>query len=238
MIPLFEKLYKTFFSREDNPAKAIPYKVHPAPPYHPIYFAKPSETFAVGYSPAEFKELTGVTYLPHLQFDSLSSLRQVRRQCHYMIGDKTISPSVKWLGIFFAKELAQGFVNDVHIRWIDETIGYGVFASRRYNRGEYIGEYTGIVKKTGFFSENLNEFCFHYPTDNLFIHVHTIDPKYKGNEMRFMNHSNKPNCEAFVCYFDSLLHVCIRTIQTVEKGTELTFDYGKDWWGDRSVQTI
>lgn len=223
------------FRLEDNPKKAIPYKIHPPAPYRPIYFTKKSETFPVGYNPEEYKKITGITYLPHLQFDSLTSLNQVRRQCQFMVANKYLSPSVKWLGIFFAKELSQGFVNDVFIQWIDEKIGYGVFANRHFAPGEYIGEYTGVVKRTRFFAQNLNEFCFHYPTDNRFIHIHTIDAKHKGNETRFMNHNNKPNCEAFICYFDTLLHVCIRTIKEVKKGEELTYHYGKDWWGDRAV---
>lgn len=234
MIAFFQKLYKAF-RLEDYPKQAIPYKIHPPAPYRPIYFAKQSETFAIGYTPEEFKKITGITYLSHLQFDSLSSLRQVKRQSQFLLGNKYLSPSVKWLGTFFAKELAQGFVNDVVIQWIDNTIGYGVFANRNFSPGEFIGEYTGVVKRTRFFAQNINEFCFHYPTDNLFVHVHTIDAKYKGNETRFMNHNNKPNCEVFVCYFDSLLHVCIRTIRRVEKGAELTYHYGKDWWGDRAV---
>lgn len=217
---------------------SIPYKVHPAPLNRPILLAKEGETYAASCTPAEFKQITGVTYLTHLEFDSLASLKRAERQSRFVMANPTVTPSLKWLGTFFKKELTYGFVNDVVIQWIDDTIGYGVFATRDFSPGEYIGEYTGVVKKSRFFAQNINEYCFHYPTHNFFINVHTIDAKYKGNETRFMNHQNTPNCEAFGCFFDNLMHVCIRTVQNVTRGTELTYDYGKDWWGDRSILSI
>jgi SET domain len=233
-------LIKNFFSRrvEEHPYRSIPYKVHPTPPYHPILLAKEGESFAVGYSPAEFKQITGVAYLAHLEFDCLASLKRAERQSRFVMSNPEVSPSLRWLGTFFSKELSEGFVNDVVIQWIDDTIGYGVFANRNFSPGEFIGEYTGVVKKSRFFYQNINEYCFHYPTHSLFINVHTIDAKYKGNETRFMNHHNAPNCEAFGCFHDNLMRVCIRTIQNVARGTELTYDYGKDWWGDRAVLSI
>lgn len=235
---IISRLRNVLFPKKEELKSSIPYKTHPAPPFRPIFFGKPGESFAVGYSAAEFKEITGVTYLTHLEFENLTTFRRIQRQSRFALGNPDISPSIKWLGTFFDKELMYGFVNDVVIRWIDDAIGYGVFAGRNFSPGEYIGEYTGIVKKSHFFAQNINEYCFHYPVDNYFINVHTIDAKYKGNETRFMNHHNQPNCEAFGCFHDHLMHICIRTAQNIEKGTELTYDYGKDWWGDRAIFKI
>lgn len=203
-----------------------------------IFFSNPGETFAVGFTPAEFEEKTGVIYLSHLEFDSYAVLTRVKKQSRKEIRYPYISPSVKWLGTFFAKELESGFVNDVVIRWIDDRIGFGVFARRDFSKGEFIGEYTGVVKRSHFFKSNINLFCFHYPVINQFINVHTIDAEQKGNETRFINHSLSPNCEPFVCYHEGLLHVCIRTKERISKGEELTYQFTTGWWKDRIAQTM
>lgn len=181
----------------------------------PIFFSRPSETFAVGYSPREFQELTGVVYLPHLQFLDLDTLIRVKTQCARAYRLNAIDSSMKWLGAFYKKELSTGFVNDVAIRWINEEIGFGVFANRTIKKGEFIGEYTGVVKRCRFFHKNVNDYCFHYPIYNLLINVHTIDAEKKGNETRFINHKIEGNCTSFICYYDHLLHVCIRAREEI-----------------------
>ena len=55
-----------------------------------------------------------------------------------------------------------------------------------------------------------------------------IDPTYKGNLARFINHSCDPNCETQKWHVLGEVCVGIFTLRDVNEGEELTFNYGFD----------
>lgn len=55
-----------------------------------------------------------------------------------------------------------------------------------------------------------------------------IDPTYKGNLARFINHSCDPNCETQKWHVLGEVCVGIFTLKDVNEGEELTFNYGFD----------
>lgn len=55
-----------------------------------------------------------------------------------------------------------------------------------------------------------------------------IDPTYKGNLARFINHSCDPNCETQKWHVLGEVCVGIFTLKDVYEGEELTFNYGFD----------
>ncbi len=102
--------------------------------------------------------------------------------------------------------------------------GLGVFATRRIRKGTRIIEYTGER-----ISPEEAGACY---DDDAMEHHRTylfqiddeayIDAARGGNEARFINHSCDPNCAAFL--EDG--RVFIEAIRTIERGSELTYDYG------------
>ena len=55
-----------------------------------------------------------------------------------------------------------------------------------------------------------------------------IDPTYKGNMARFINHSCDPNCETRKWNVRGEIEVGIVSIKDIKEGEELSFDYKFD----------
>lgn len=101
--------------------------------------------------------------------------------------------------------------------------GLGAFAIRRIRKGaciiEYIGERITPSEADKRYDDNLAE----HPYVLLFsLDKHTvIDAGVGGNESRFINHSCQPNCETII----EKRQVFIKSIRTISKGEELTYEY-------------
>lgn len=89
--------------------------------------------------------------------------------------------------------------------------GKGAFARRKIRKNTQIGTYEGPIRK----KRNGMHVLWVEEEDGT---VFGIDGK---NVLRYLNHSSTPNAE-----FDGADLYAIRTIQ---KGDEITFDYGEDW---------
>ncbi|MEC7839831.1 MAG: SET domain-containing protein-lysine N-methyltransferase [Chlamydiota bacterium] len=179
----------------------------------------------------EFERLTSLQYLYHLSFKDKAVYEKIKRLCKRGIQNNTISKRAEWLGIRYRREILHGIVNDVYIQWINNQMGFGLFANTFLNKWDFIGEYTGVIRPCTYFFANVNEYCFRYPLYRIGYHVYTIDSQDCCNETSFINHSNNPNCESIVTFNNDILHVGIRTIRDIQKNEELTIDYGNNMWG-------
>ena len=125
------------------------------------------------------------------------------------------------------------FVANVSIRWIDDDVGYGVFAEEDFEAGTYIGEYTGQVRTLNRWRPDSNAYCLQYPTRLFSWKYFIIDAFKEGNETRFINHNDVPNLQLSCAVDRGLSHLIFFTNRKVKKGEELTFDYGPDFWRHR-----
>jgi len=89
--------------------------------------------------------------------------------------------------------------------------GTGAFANKKIKEGEYIGTYHGPKTQQN---------------DTYVLWIYDLDDEESAqgidgqNLLRYLNHSTQPNCE-----FNEL---DLYALQDIEKGQELTFDYGED----------
>ncbi len=97
--------------------------------------------------------------------------------------------------------------------------GRGVFAKRRFERGEVIGEIRGTVIDD---PEYGSDYCMRFG-DALII-----EP---ASPFRYVNHSCEPNC-ALVCFIgwdeETAAHrrkLCLRSLASIGPGEQLTIDY-------------
>jgi SET domain-containing protein len=60
-----------------------------------------------------------------------------------------------------------------------------------------------------------------------------IDAEEKGNFTRFINHSDEPNLTSRWIVVDGIYHVILFANQLIPKGTQLTYDYGPNYWSQR-----
>jgi uncharacterized protein len=101
--------------------------------------------------------------------------------------------------------------------------GRGLFASAPIKEDEYIIEYTGEYIPTSV-ADTLegNRYLFQIDTH------WTIDGSKEENTARFVNHSCDPNCYAWI----EQGRVYYRAARDIEKGEELTIDYGQEYFED------
>lgn len=185
------------------------------------------------YTVEEFERIFGVSYIEANVFFTLSFLEQVINDCPWLLAHTVFGFEHRRLGSYLRTKVSQGFVEDVSIAWIDDTIGYGLFAAKALEKESYIGEYVGVVRKINRFSPEYNEYCLHYPSRFFSYNYYCIDAEHAGNETRFINHSDTPNLKP-VCILDrNLLHIVFFTLRAIAEGEELCFDYGKSFWRKR-----
>ena len=60
-----------------------------------------------------------------------------------------------------------------------------------------------------------------------------IDAEKGGNLTRFINHSDQPNLEPIGVFWKGSLHIILRSLKKIQKGEQLTYDYGADYWSRR-----
>lgn len=183
--------------------------------------------------PSEFSHFFEAHYYPHLHFKTPQFLHQKLREAPLLISYTPVGYGVRKDGKKYRQEIATGYVADTVIRWIDEEIGYGLFAGVDFREGDYIGEYTGNVRQVKRLYKDLNSYCFHYPTRWFSWNYTVIDSIDQGNETRFINHSEMPNLQPRWLYDRGLMHLVFIAAKFIPKGTQLTFNYGKDFWETR-----
>lgn len=181
----------------------------------------------------QFEKTFDVEYLPNLYFENLKQLRSVYTKCKKALKIGDIAEKEIWLGTYFEEEITSGKTPKVYIKWIDEYKGYGLFALQNLPSGTFIGEYTGFLRKYKRRMDVKNSFCFEYPIGTAAKSKYTIDAKYMGNHIRFVNHSSRPNIIPHLAYCKNMIHVILRASQFIPKGTELTYDYGPRYWQKR-----
>lgn len=190
----------------------------------------------IDYALKRFQKVFGVKYLPTLVFEDYDELIKVIRNCPLVLRT-SIGKENRELGEKYRLEISQGYVADLTIKWIDPSIGYGVFANKPLEKGVYVGEYTGLVRQLYRFQPDHNAYCFHYPTKFWSWEYYMIDALWQGNELRFLNHHEQPNLEPACLVDRGLLHMVFFTNQEVPAGTELTFNYGSDYWRHKRKRT-
>jgi hypothetical protein len=115
--------------------------------------------------------------------------------------------------------------------WLDKQkssiAGFGIFAARLFRPGEictrYMGKKTSSVAVSKRMLKKSKGYVFKFQTSN--NKEMWVAPDLSKSYMygHFLNHSNEPNCVV-----DKLSGI-ITTIYQINKGDELTIDYGKDY---------
>lgn len=191
------------------------------------------ETLSI-HTPADFEQFFGVAYLPGLRFDTEKTQERLKSLAAKASRKDWISARQKWLGHYYGQSLQHEVHLDLTIAWIDEKIGYGVWTNVDLPAHAYIGEYAGILRKRRFFGRWKNRYCFDYNVGEGRESGYVIDAQDAGNHTRFINHSFRPNVEPASIYCDGLFHVILYAPRAIPAGSQLSYDYGEDYWKKRS----
>jgi len=128
------------------------------------------------------------------------------------------------------------YARRVEARFIDEKVGYGVFAKKGIPKGEVLGVYTGKLKLLEGDSHSKYLFSFHAKA----LKDVLVDGKNAGNWTGLMNHSpyksKMTNVDVKEFFYNGLPYIIFFAYKPIRKGEQLLYDYGDDYWDALSTK--
>jgi len=182
------------------------------------------------YTIQELESHLKFNYLSHIAFETSADREEIRRRGLDKLKNNEISKKSQEFGNKFIKKIEASYIPDVSIRWLNESLGYGLFSEESLSVGCYVGEYTGVVRKNDRrYLEPLNNYCYEYPVPDYVGRSFVVDAT-NGNLTRFINHSFNPNLKPVHVFCDGFYHLIFLAIRPIEKGTQLCYNYGQSYW--------
>jgi hypothetical protein len=176
------------------------------------------------------ERLDSLFFVSNPVFENEQTLYKILSHSQKQKAKDQIPPEKTWMGIYFDKEMQQGVHSSVSIRFIDEEVGFGVFAEQRILSCSFVGEYTGIIQETTRKGMKNKKYCIHYAASQMGRRNFIIDAEKMGNFTRFINHSTNPNLSLQSVYWRGMPRMIFIALKEIEEGTQLTFDYGTFFW--------
>lgn len=178
------------------------------------------------FAAKDFEKL-GIRYLDHLEYavpgQEMPHVKTKIKHAKYNLK--------KYCPLIIARTQAP-----VYIQFINDTIGYGVFAREDIAPGQMIGEYTGVVKRSDF-SKRKEDFDYAWGLPKPTTCV--IDAKDAGNFTRFINHTDAAFNVDMVCIpCKGTWHLVYIANQSIKKGKQLLANYGKHYWDGRNKKPL
>ena len=143
------------------------------------------------------------------------------------------------LAVRYGPLIGQAAMAPIYIRRINKTIGFGVFAARDIRRGDFIGEYAGVVQISGKHTHCYNE-DKGYESDYSWYYLDTIEKgpdleingRLEGNEMRFVNHGDQPNLCVEHTLYQGQWVLFFTAATDIKKDEQLLISYGEAYWDE------
>lgn len=192
----------------------------------PNFLDQPNVTFP---DRALFESFPKIEYLLQPLFESVSIFDEVISRTKKAKREDAIPLEKIWMGIYFDKEIQTGTHPKVSIRFINESVGFGVFAEQRIPSCAFAGEYLGVVqeRKKKKLKDKIHTVGY---TVWEKAKKYIIDAERMGNFTRFINHSAKPNLSLQSVYWRDIPRMIFVALKEIPEGTQLTFDYGAMYW--------
>lgn len=163
-------------------------------------------------------------------FDSYEILEEVLAFTKKAKKEDRIPQERVWLGAYFNLELEKGVHPLVSIQFINDEVGFGVFAGQKIPACSYVGEYTGVIKRRDAKKIKNEIYSVRYSIWDLLKKKYVLDAKEKGNFTRFINHSKTPNLSLQSVYWRGIPRMVFVSLRKISLGEQLSFDYGTFFW--------
>jgi len=102
------------------------------------------------------------------------------------------------------------------------SAGLGLFATKKYVKGDLIIEYTGETISEPEANERGGKYLFEL--NDMWV----IDGKDRKNTARYINHSCLPNAYPELSEDETQVHIYAK--KKISPGDEITYHYGKDYF--------
>lgn len=184
----------------------------------------------------EFEKATQAAFVPQLDFADWALQADLAKRGEKLQKKEKLTREQLWFGAYYKKEIESLFFPDVVVKWIDPSLGWGIFANRDFKKLEYIAQYSGKVRKRQKVDDK-NAYCFEYVHAQGHPTPYIIDARDQGGISRYINHSATPNLLPALATLNQITHVILIASQPIPKGTQLCYDYGPDYWSRRTPPT-
>ena len=131
--------------------------------------------------------------------------------------------------------LDHGCIDDrrIYAALISPERGYGAFADVYIPPWTIIGEYTGVITNKKFNTD----YAWNYYSEPLDASGNKMslrtDARMRGNMLRFVNHSDDPNCSVIHIPYQNRWRTLYISNTGLLPDQELTIFYGKNYWKER-----
>jgi len=172
----------------------------------------------------EFEELFQVNFCPVIRcgHEYIEEL---------MLSGLSIDPDIEFRKKFEDILTERTGDEDLVLAYIDDSIGYGVFAGKDFTAGEFVVRYGGYLS----LSDSIEDRDFVMDSG---IEGIGLDAKKFRNLGGMINHSAHPNVESQCFFYGGAEQALITAIKDIKKGTQLLLDYDttKYWENDNETQ--
>lgn len=113
----------------------------------------------------------------------------------------------------------------MEVFYINKDVGVGVRAKRDLREHEFLGIFAGVYLNKADHAQRKRTKCQYtidIGADGRRFPVQAIDPRYYGNQTRFINHSCNPNCETMSWIVAREWVVKVRAKKTIYKVRNIT----------------
>lgn len=184
-------------------------------------------------SPEDFEKNFRVKYIRKLEFTKFPIFKDAIKFSYHSPYRKSFQTEKELEVINWIRYKNQSlWKDDFSLKFISKKVGWGLFANRKIERCEFVGEYFGeVIQADTFYSSN---YAFYYSLSSNKGSALFIESMNMGNHTRFMNHSANPNVAPCVIFYDDLLHQVFISTKTISPGEEITWNYGPLYWKGRN----
>ncbi|MDE3055129.1 MAG: SET domain-containing protein-lysine N-methyltransferase [Verrucomicrobiota bacterium] len=169
-------------------------------------------------------------YISQPLFASEELFSQVKELTERAKMKDIIPPERIWMGIYFDREICRSIHPEVSIRFIDNQLGFGVFAEERIPSCAFVGEYTGLLIPWKKKSLHDKFHAIRYTIWGIKRKKFLLDGERVGNFTRCINHSTTPNLCLQSVYWKGIPRFIFLALKEIAQGEQLTFDYGTLFW--------
>lgn len=129
----------------------------------------------------------------------------------------------------------------MYIQWVNDIVGYGVFAKELIRAGDYVMEYAGCVCS----SVDDSTYAWAYPCVPGGFGIekkrYMIDGRLCGGEARFVNDpidAEQLNLSLGLIYVNGAYHNVYLAVKDIQPGEQLFVSYGDGYWKDRKGEQL
>jgi SET domain-containing protein len=202
--------------------------------YYTAFLNGASENATFGFRQANlalFKKM-GLVYLKNIEFNVTRAPQyfDVKHSKRYIASPAYYDDLEKKYG----SQIAQGYVAPLSVRFINDIIGYGIFAESDIDQDQMIGEYTGVVQESRDIKDSKYTWSYLSSNDEAGKQFNlSVDAAHFGNEMRFINHDYDPNAAMKYIPQGGFWHVVYIASKPIKKGEQLLINYGQGYWSGK-----